>query len=331
MTTIRDVARAAGVAVSTVSKVINHYPNVSEETCRRVNEAIKELGFVPNTIASSLSSKQPERIALLINTASQTQIVDEIAMQYLTGAITKAQELRLNVIPIFFSMLQGKSEQEIEVYLQSQSIGGIVIFGMSKDDDILQRIVAKGLFKVVLVDIPILNDNTSYVSIDHKLAQKDVARKTITENQGPSREILYISGKPNGYVSEPRLEGMKELAEELDLHLSVHCGNFSEKQAREITIQYGKDSDILVCASDVMAIGAMKALTDMDVFHPVCGFDGINLMGYAGKGMNTVKQSFVEIAETAVEECERLMGGATGQRITLPHELVRLGYLDIIH
>lgn len=47
---------------------------------------------------------------------------------------------------------------------------------------------------------------------------------------------------------------------------------------------------MVVCASDLMAIGAMNALIDMDIFRPVCGFDGITLMGYVGKQMNTIRQ-----------------------------------------
>ena len=58
MASIKDVAARAGVAVSTVSKVLNHYPNVSENTRKKVNEAIEELGFVPNAVAAALSSKQ---------------------------------------------------------------------------------------------------------------------------------------------------------------------------------------------------------------------------------------------------------------------------------
>ena len=62
MVTIRDVAKRAGVAVSTVSKVINRYPSVSEDTIARVNEAIEELHFIPNSVAASLSSKQSFRV-----------------------------------------------------------------------------------------------------------------------------------------------------------------------------------------------------------------------------------------------------------------------------
>ena len=57
MISIKDVAKQAGVAISTVSKVLNNYPNVSEETKKKVNEAVDALGFVPNSVAAALSSK----------------------------------------------------------------------------------------------------------------------------------------------------------------------------------------------------------------------------------------------------------------------------------
>lgn len=330
MATIRDVAKLAGVAVSTVSKVINHYPNVSEETAQRVNRAIEELQFTPNVVAASLSSKQSGRIALIINTDIQTSAIDEVSMKYLGGAIGKAQQMHVDVVPIFFSMLEAKDETEVENYLQSQNVKGLVIYGMSKDDYVLQRVVARERFKSVLVDVPIVNDSTSCISVDQRQAQKDIARKTILENNTFNGQVLYISGKQNGYVSEERLQGMLELAQELDLAVSLHCGEFSERQARNITLKYGAMHDIIICASDMMAIGAMRALTDMDIFRPVCGFDGISLMGYAGKQMNTVKQNFHDISADALTECVRLMSGGKGSKIVVPHELVRLEYLDMI-
>ena len=87
---------------------------------------------------------------------------------------------------------------------------------------------------------------------------------------------------------------------------------------------------MIVCASDLMAIGAMRALIDMDIFRPVCGFDGITLMGYVGQQMNTVKQDFRLIAETAVGELKRLLDGEESRAVIMEHELVRLEYSDII-
>ena len=67
MVSIKDVAKHAGVAISTVSKVLNNYPNISEATRKKVNAAVEELNFVPNSVAAALSSKNAGRVALMID------------------------------------------------------------------------------------------------------------------------------------------------------------------------------------------------------------------------------------------------------------------------
>lgn len=328
MVSIKDVAKRAGVAISTVSKVLNHYPNVSEETKRKVNEAVEELNFVPNSVAAALSSKQSGRVAILLNLDNASQAVDEINMQYLAGAIKQAVEMNLDVITVFFSMVRKMSLEELVRYLQSQSITGLIIFCMSKDDKVLHSLIASEIFKIVTVDAPIINAATSCVWIHQEKAQYEVAKKTVIENG--SKSILYLAGKKNGYVTEERLKGIKRLAEEMKLPLLIRNGNFSELEARKHTFKYAKNKAAIVCASDLMAIGAMKALIEMDIFRPVCGFDGITLMGYAGKQMNTVRQDFTNVAAQAVIELKRLLDGGCGEEIVLGYELVRMQYLDII-
>ena len=328
MVSIKDVARAAGVAISTVSKVLNGYPNVSEETKVKVNRAVEELNFVPNSVAAALSSKQSGRVALLMHLNQKTQAIDEINMQYIQGAIHKAMELNLDVITLFFSMFKNKTVEELTRYLQSQSICGLIIYGMSRENHVLHELVAGQNFKCVVIDAPFVNESTSSVGINQLKAQYDVARKTIEDNNG--RRILYITGKKDGFATEDRLSGMKELVDELKLVMTVKNGEFSELQARNITMKYGEKYDVIVCASDLMAIGAMKALTEIDIFKPVCGFDGIILMGYVGKQMNTVHQDFAGISAVAMEELQLLMDGKTGERIDIPHYLDRMKYLDII-
>lgn len=141
MVSIRDVAREAGVAISTVSKVLNHYPNVREETKEKVNAAIAELGFVPNTIAAALSSKKTGRIALVLDVNRHAQTVDEIPMQYIIGAINRAKEKGMDIITVFFTMIAEMSVDEMVRYFQSQSIEGLIICGLSKDDIMLRRLV----------------------------------------------------------------------------------------------------------------------------------------------------------------------------------------------
>ena len=328
MVSIKDVGREAGVAISTVSKVLNNYPNVSEATRKKVNEVVDRLGFVPNTVAASLSSKKTGRVALLLKLNLDTSASDEINMQYISGAIHKAKELQMDVITVFTSMIEDMNVDEVTSYFESQGIRGIIIYGITTKDKVLHKLIDSGRFKIVVVDAPMVNETTSCVGVDNKKAQYDIANKTITENK--CKKILYLSGEDNGYVTAQRLEGIKELCTEKKLKLTVRCGNFSELRARELTMRYSKNNDCVVCASDLMAIGAMKALIDMDIFRPVCGFDGIILMGYVGKQMNTVKQDFVKISEEALDELSRLMQGETGREVVLPHTLVRMKYEDII-
>lgn len=328
MVSIKDVAKRAGVAISTVSKVLNGYPNVSEETRQRVNKAVEELNFVPNSVAAALSSKQSGRVALLINSNMKTNAIDEIDMQYISGALNKAMELNLDVITLFFFMFQNKTADEVVRYLQSQSITGIIIYGMSKEDKVLHRLISTGKFKCVVIDAPFVNVSTSCIGVDHRRAQYEVAAKTVMENN--CKRILYIAGKRNGYVTDERIRGMEDLVKEKNLTMLVRNGEFSELQARNITLKYAKNKDIVVCASDLMAIGAMKALIQMDIFRPVCGFDGIILMGYVGKQMNTVRQDFASISESAMEELQELMNGGYGRNIVMKHSLVRMKYEDII-
>ena len=328
MVSIKDVAKQAGVAISTVSKVLNNYPNVSEETKRKVNQAVADLNYVPNSVAAALSSKQSGRVALLLNLNNVSQAVDEINMQYISGTIGQAVDMNLDVITLFYSMLKNKSIDEVVRYLQSQSITGLIIFGMSKEEKVLHKLIDTQIFKIVVVDAPIVNVNTSSVWINQEKAQYDVAKKTVMENK--CKSILYLAGRKNGYVTEERLKGIKRLAEEKNLKLLVRNGEFSELRARNLTFKYAAKKDMVVCASDLMAIGAMKALIEMDIFRPVCGFDGITLMGYAGKQMNTVKQDFKRIASEAVKELKRLIDGGEGKQIVLDYKLVRMKYLDII-
>ncbi len=328
MVSIKEVANHAGVAISTVSKVLNGYPYISEKTKEKVNRAIQELNYIPNSIAAALSSKQFGRIALILDPKRQTQAIDQICMQYLLGALDKAKELHLEVVTIFATMIAGMTPEEVVRYFQSQSVIGVVVYGLSKEDKVLQQLLDRQHFACVVVDAPLVNGRTTAISVDHVQAQYDVAKKVVQEDG--CRSILYIAGRKDGYVTEQRLEGIKRLAQELDLGLLVRQGNFSELTARNIALKYAKNKDAVVCASDLMAIGAMNALIDMDIFRPVCGFDGIALMGYVGKQMNTVYQDFYGISSRALEEVKLLIDGQAGRQVVMPHRIVKMYYKDII-
>lgn len=321
MVSIKDVAKHAGVAISTVSKVLNNYPNISEATRKKVNAAVEELNFVPNSVAAALSSKNAGRVALMIDLNVTTQAIDEMAMRYISGAITKAMELNLDVITLFIFMFQDKTTEEVIRYLQSQSITGIIIYGAAEDDMILQELIASEKFKCVVIDDNHVSENVSSVTIDHKKAQYEIARILIEETN--AKKILYISGDENSYVTKTRLEGIGEVAREKNVELIIKNANFSESKSRIIAMEYGKEVDAIVCASDLMAIGAKTAMKQMQIERPICGFDGISLMGYVGQGIYTIGQNFSQISAIAMEELQSLMNGGNGKMIEVEYTLVK--------
>lgn len=326
--TIYDVAKKAKVAKSTVTKVLKNYPNVSKETKKKVLKAVKELNYAPNTMASALSSKSYDKIVLYIYINDKRQAIDEINMQYLCGAFKAATKLDLNIMTVFNETVKNLNADELIRYFFSQGVSGLVVYGLNKEDHIIHEIIERKIFKIVVVDAPIFNENTSCVSINHQLGQYEVAKAVIEKEY--CKKVLYLAGKKNGYVTDERLLGIKQLSQEYGFDLDIQYADFSEKKAYEIVMRKATDVDTVVCASDLMAIGAINALIAMNIFRRCCGYDGITLLGYAGKNIKTCKQDFFEISETAINEIKRLIKDEKGRKLILNHQIVSIKYEDVI-
>lgn len=328
ISTIKDVAEKAGVSISTVSKVLKNYSNISESTRKKVLDAVKELNYVPNAIASNLSSKKKNKIALYIYINDDKQSVDEVNMKYLLGAFAMADHYHLEVSTVFNHGNNHQDPEKLTSEFASQGITGIIVYGLNKEDTTIQEMIRKQNFCFCVVDAPIINKKTSCIMIDHQKGQYDVA-KTVIEPEY-CKKVLYLAGKKNGYVTDMRIEGIKKLQKELGFDLMIQYAEFSEKQAYDLTMHYASDVDTVVCASDLMAIGALNALIDMNIFRRCCGFDGISLMGYAGKGMLTCKQDFYDISQKAVKEMRRLLNDEEGQMVLVEHTITSFTYKDVL-
>ena len=135
--------------------------------------------------------------------------------------------------------------------------------------------------------------------------------------------MLYIKGKEDGFVTDMRLQGMRKLAKDKDLDLHVVNGDFSEGRAFEIVKELEDRYDAIVCASDLMAIGARKALPK-DSKTRLSGFDGIRLMEYTADDVITCRQDFYHIGNAAVEAAEKLMQGGKGEQIIVPYKVTKI-------
>ncbi len=116
--------------------------------------------------------------------------MDEINLQYLSGAIHRAKELKLDVVTLFFSMVADMGLDELTSYLKAQSVEGIIAYGMNEEDEFLRELIASGAFKIVLVDAPYHDRNTSSVWIDQKNAQYEIAKRRSSAMKAVQRSFI---------------------------------------------------------------------------------------------------------------------------------------------
>ncbi|MBR3037055.1 MAG: LacI family DNA-binding transcriptional regulator [Lachnospiraceae bacterium] len=311
---IRDIARMAGVSAGTVSKVLKNYPGISENTRKKVMEVVEETGFIPNSVASALSSKQKDRIALFIYVNDRSQQIDEINMLYILGAFEQARKENLELITVFNASIEKLSPEETLRYFHSIYVDTVIVFGLNKKDEKIRYLSETGNMKVVVVDACMTGESVSTVMIDHTKGQYEVASRICPEGGS----VLYLKGRDDGFVTDMRLNGMMQLSEDKHLQLDVAAGDFSESRAYNIVKGLEKEYDAIVCASDLMAIGAKHALPKGSKTK-VSGFDGIRLMEYAANDVITCRQDFHYIGSVAVEAAERLLRGGRGELVTVPY------------
>lgn len=329
MTTMKEVAKKAKVGVSTVSKVINNYEGVSEATRKKVKQVVAELNYVPNTIASALSSKSGRRVALVFFIDRQSQGNDEVNMQYLFGAFERAKELNLELVTIFPTDLQEKTAKEIEQYFNCLSVQALVVYGLQKKQTYFFDFIRMQTLPTVLVDIPVQDKRISSVCIDHTEAQYEIIQYMIAE-QDKVQKAIYLAGYQHSFASELQLAGVKKAIELSEITLNIYYADYSEKKAYELIKKYGKKVDVIICASDVMAIGAVSALKELDVFRPVYGYGGISLLGYIDYRIISVKQNFYILSKEAINEVLQLMQDGKGRTKKVPYEIGYIHYKDVV-
>lgn len=325
---INDVAKLANVSNGTVSKVLKNYPNISKETKDKVLKAIKELNYIPNYSASQLSSKKKNKIALILNIDDTVCAIDEKYMQYILGAFSTSKEKDVEITVIFRNTIEHYSTNEVIQYLISLNINGLVIYGLTISDTTMHEIIKREIFWTTLVDVPISNSKTSYITINHTLAQYQVIEKLLEPNF--DNRTLYIAGSDDSYITKSQLEAIELLRNDYQIDIDIIFGNNSERNAYQITKDNASKYDIIACASDLMAIGAIHALVDLDIFKKCCGFDGLSLVAYAERKIYTCYKDYFNISKQALDLTLKLITTNINECLIVAYQIKILDYHEII-
>ena len=326
MATIKDVALRAGVSVTTVSHVVNDTRHVSAKGRERVEEAIRELGYVPNAMARSLKSNTTSTLGMLIPNSSNPYFAE----------IVRIVEDRCFGAGYTLVLCNTDDEPHRQsVYLQvlaERRIDGLIVVstGESGDNDLAKQL--NGLrVPTVLVDREIADPACDLVETAHMQGGLLAVRHLLSLGH---KRIACIGGPVGVMPSEQRIEGWRMALAEGGVTPNADTllwrGGFTSQGGYEamhaILRTEQAPSAVFVC-NDLMAIGALRAAHESGVHVPddlsIVGFDDIELSAYTSPPLTTVAQPKERIGALAVDMLLERVGGKRrdARKVVLQPEL----------
>ena len=329
LTTIKDIAKAAGVSVTTVSRALNGYWDVKEDTRKKIEKIAKQLNYSPNTLARGLVMKKSKTIGLLVSGLNLKNASDNFTFQVLCG-INECVSYKEYDLILFSTDSSRQREKTYAQLCQERKVDGVIIQGIKLDDPYLKEVVESNI-PCVLIDIPIETDTVGYVTTDNISGAKKAMEHLINSGH---QNIAMVNGYEQASVSERRLKGYKEALEKHGISFRekwVMDGQFEENKAEEAVsdlLDASPEITAIFCASDVMALGAIKACQKRGLSVPedisIVGYDDIMLASYVKPSLTTVGQKVFELGcESANLLIEMLEGTAKQNHRILEATLIK--------
>lgn len=305
MVTIKDVAKESGVAISTVSNVLNNVEVVSEETRKKVLDAVEKLKYVPNMNAKFLKSFKKNTIGLFLPS------IQGDFYKMLMQAIHLQCRLRGYLLNIYVS--NENTSEEIYSMIISSGVEGAIVLNEQLSDQYIERITQKKM-PIVFIDREYAGDHMSSVIIDNVEGATLAMEYLIKQGH---RRIGYIHGIEN-YDDVSRFKAyvtvMRKYALPIDDSIILR-GYFEEAVAysemRVLILKGIEMPDAFFCANDEMAWGCIHALTEAGIKVPdhisVMGFDDNTLAPYYTTPITTIHSPVTELGNASAIELIRLL------------------------
>lgn len=261
--TIKDVAKLANVSPSTVSRVISDNSRISEETKKRVNEAMISLGYHPNAIARSLVNKSTHTIGVIMPKSAHLSLANPFFPEALRGISARANQEGFYVL---LSVEDNEMDKHynIENIVRAGVVDGVVMLYSRLEDETF-KIFQDNKFPFVIVGKPV-NGNANkvnYVDNDNIGAAHEATTHLINKNIS---SIGLITGPLNLLVSLDRLDGYKRALADRDITFNpdfVKESDFSEEggfNSMEELLNSKNCPRAILATDDLLALGAIKAI-----------------------------------------------------------------------
>jgi LacI family transcriptional regulator len=326
---LEDIAKQAGVSRSTVSRVINNEPYVSEKTRTRVLEIIERLNFSPNHAARTLVTQRSRVLGVVIPTTGNVFLVDNSYFPMLLQGIAEA------TVDQDYSMLLWLSKHEEDHVDFSQRItrnrvsDGLLIASISYNDPLFDHLIEFTNY-FVMVERPLrYEDRVSYVSVDNVHAGQIATDHLIRLGR---RRIAHITGHMTISDGQDRFAGYKRALARADIPFDpnlVAQGLFTYDAGYNcMKSLLPHKPDALFAAGDTTALGAMQAIYEAGLKVPddiaVIGFDDLDVAPKATPPLTTIRQPIQQKGAAAAQLLMDLIDGRTQSphQIILPTQLV---------
>lgn len=326
--TIYDVAKAAGVGISTVSRVLNENTNVREETRHRVLEAIEALGYKPNILARNLSRSHVQTVGVVLS-----YLTSPFQVTVLQGIERFLAQAGLDLT--IFSM---ESPKRRETLLENLSHGrrcdGLIAISFTPQDRFLQRfqryhipVVIADFWDEYIPSVFVDNEEGGYLATRHLLGLGHTRIGYILDHTEPPNGVG--GNEPGADRQRGYRRALQEAGIAFEPRLVVESGLHTRERgaaAAEVLLNRGEPLTAVFAASDMIALGVMEYARAQGLRIPedlaVVGFDDIELASFAG--LTTVRQPMQEMGRQAAEIVTRLMRGEKVSRTSrqLPVELI---------
>jgi len=307
---IRDVAKAAGVSLGTVSNAINRPEILAPRTLRKVQKVIEDMGFVPNASARNLRAGRNRVIGLVVPDISNPFFTD------LARGVNNAAFAAKYVVILCNTDESSEKESQYLDVLSAQNVEGILITPARETTRALASVTEKGI-RLALVDRPALGLQACSVAVNDSYGGS--LALTHLYDLG-HRNIVLLTGSEDIPQVADRNAGIRETLNEIPASdrpniIELRLDSMSASNAYSAImkkLESGIDFTGVICGNDLIALGAIRAFREKNISVPedvsVIGYDDIDFAGSANVPLTSISQPAYELgyaaAELIISECE---------------------------
>jgi LacI family transcriptional regulator len=325
MSTIREVAKLAGVSPISVSRVVNKNDYVSEETKKRVESAIRQLGYVPNILARGLRSRRTCTLGLIL-----TDITNPFWTTVARGAEDVASTSGFSIIFGNSDESEEKQNEYLNLLVQKQ-VDGVLLVPVGNSVASI-RLLQRKEIPVVVLDRRLVGVRADVVGSDSEGGAFQLMQLLISLGH---RRVAMLCGPRGVSTAEDRVAGYTRALREAGLPVDpelIHYGNFTVESGYAMVkniVAENPRPTALFAGNNFIAIGALKALRDLALSVPedmaVVGFDDLPATITVDPILTAAKQPAYEMGSQAAELLIKRLSGNKSmkyQEIILPTEIV---------